>query len=43
VLAVDILVAEWCFLIGYMEIVFGELLTTLGAARKTDCDALGIP
>ncbi|MBA5982569.1 phage tail protein [Pseudomonas sp. MD195_PC81_125] len=23
--------------------IFGGLLTTLGAAKKTNCDALGIP
>jgi hypothetical protein len=43
VLAVDILVAELSFLIGSMKTAFGDLLTTLGAPRKTDCDALGIP
>jgi hypothetical protein len=34
VLAVDILVAELSFLIGSMKTVFGDMLTTLGAARK---------
>lgn len=33
-LAVDILEAELSFLIDYMKTAFGDLLTTLGAAKK---------